>query len=130
MVLTSSPLNARKESRVNVNKRITFKENGMGGMELPAAHGGGPDASEGQTNLSSTKGKPTSQPHWSGLEDEEMEEIEKQESKEATNRKGKTLGLPEIDPDALPSSLAQKYLSLSSKQPCQLENNIQQIRCW
>lgn len=47
-----------------------------------------------------------------GLDDKDMDKIEAQENKEAQNRQGKTLGLPEIDPDALPSSLANKYLIL------------------
>ena len=50
----------------------------------------------------------------SGPGDEEMAEIEEQEDRESTNRKGKALGLPELDPDALPSSMAQKYLNLFS----------------
>lgn len=47
-----------------------------------------------------------------GLGDEDLEQIEKDEQKEATQRKGRSVGLPEIDPDALPSSLVQKYLIL------------------
>ena len=50
----------------------------------------------------------------SGPEESDMDKIEEQEDRENTNRKGKALGLPELDPDALPSSMAQKYLNLFS----------------
>ena len=50
-----------------------------------------------------------------GPGEEDLEKIENQESKENANRKGRQLGLPELDPDALPSSMVQKYLILDSK---------------
>ena len=52
--------------------------------------------------------------HLAGQEpdEEQIEQIEDDENKEEGNRKGKQLGLPEIDPDALPSSMVSKYLNL------------------
>lgn len=38
--------------------------------------------------------------------------IDEEVDQDDNNRKGKSLGLPEIDPDALPSSLVSKYLIL------------------
>lgn len=60
----------------------------------------------------------TSNTLWSpgtGDDDEMEEDIDKCEAKEEQVRKGKQFGIPEIDPDALPSSMVQKYLTLGNK---------------
>ena len=44
------------------------------------------------------------------------DDIDRCEAKEEQVRKGKQFGIPEIDPDALPSSLVQKYLTLVTNQ--------------
>ncbi len=41
-----------------------------------------------------------------------MDQLEAEEKKQQVNRQGRSLGLPEMDPDALPSSLVEKYLRL------------------
>ena len=42
----------------------------------------------------------------------DSEELEEQEAKEEQTSKRKALGIPEMDPDALPSSHVSKFLSL------------------
>ena len=44
-----------------------------------------------------------------GMDEEELEE---QETKEEQTGKRKALGIPELDPDALPSSHVSKFLNL------------------
>lgn len=44
-----------------------------------------------------------------GMDEEELEE---QEAKEEQTGKRRALGIPELDPDALPSSHVSKFLSL------------------
>lgn len=46
-------------------------------------------------------------------EDEAEEEVRKEEQ----NSKRKSLGIPELDPDALPSTVASKFLSLDPIKP-------------
>lgn len=46
------------------------------------------------------------------MDDEVAGNIEVEVDQDDANRKGKSLGLPELDPDALPSSLVSKYLIL------------------
>lgn len=84
----------KKESRVTTKKRVQFEETGVGSMDLPDDVGFDDDEGPGEAD---------------------MEKIEEQEDRENTNRKGKALGLPELDPDALPSSMAQKYLMAVAK---------------
>lgn len=52
----------------------------------------------------------------SGMEVEEIKskEAEEEEAKEEQKRR-RQIGLPHVDPDALPSSVAQKNLNLGSK---------------
>ena len=50
--------------------------------------------------------------HQPGEGEVDIDKIEDEEKTEDQNRKGRALGLPEIDPDALPSSLANKYWNL------------------
>lgn len=48
------------------------------------------------------------------MEEVAAKDIEATEQGEETNRRGRQLGLPELDPDALPSSSVSKYLNLES----------------
>ena len=45
-------------------------------------------------------------------------------------RKGKALGLHEIDPDALPSSMVQKYLILDCIHFRTVHSNFSQVPCF
>lgn len=48
----------------------------------------------------------------SGVETEDLETIDESTEQDEKKRHMKTMGLPEIDPDALPSSVVGKYLIL------------------
>ena len=103
---------------MDIRKRVRFEETGLGSMDAPVDfdHHDGEGPSKAFRKRAHQKiftslyqFLPQACP---GLDDSDIDKIEEQESKEATQRKGKQIGLPEIDPDALPSSMVTKYLFL------------------
>jgi hypothetical protein len=50
------------------------------------------------------------------------EEVEEEVKKEEQNSKRRSLGIPELDPDALPSTVASKFLSLDPIKPSGFDN--------
>eukprot|EP00435_Cladocopium_sp_Y103_P057854 s934_g20.t1 len=56
-----------------------------------------------------------------GLASEDMENIEDQTEQDDKKRHMKSMGLPEIDPDALPSSVVGKYLTAMAKRMTKMQ---------
>ena len=111
---------------MDVKKRLRVQETGLGGLTLPneddaddsGLNGGHSTPSPSQITITGALRWLSGTWHPAGaLADEDLDQIEADETREDVKRKGKALGLPEIDRDALPSTMVQKYLILDCMHP-------------
>ena len=95
---------------MDVKKRLRVQETGLGGLTLPneddaddsGLNGGHSTPSPSQITITGALRWLSGTWHPAGaLADEDLDQIEADETREDVKRKGKALGLPEIDPDAL-----------------------------
>ncbi|CAL1131883.1 unnamed protein product, partial [Cladocopium goreaui] len=98
---------SKKASRLEINKRAKFEESGVSNMNMDL-HDGGNDDDDSDIGV-----------------DEEHVEEEVEKEKQVTNRK--SLGIPELDPDALPSSHVQKYLTALAKRLTKVQQLLQKF---
>lgn len=96
---------------MQINKRARFEEEGgFGDMSLePSLFG------PGRSNSGQASPRPGDDDEVEDLTKSDKEELDEEEKLSERAKLRKRLGFPEIDPDALPSSMVTKYMNLACK---------------